>query len=261
MDSFWAFFIPAALAALSSPAGGAVSMLVRPSSLLLSIMSGLAGGVLLGAIGFEMVPSALDHANLVEVAVGFLLGVALVYAFDLFVNRGIMAGHKAEQHDQMRRLQRRRGKRGDRVTVLAGATSAEEVVEGLVIGISAAVGGGMGIIIATAIALDNISEALSIGEMVWKGRDRKAKDKRIQILGWTGLIGLSLIASACVGWFTLRSLPADWIGFLTALGAGAIFYLAVTNLLIEAEENQFQQSGGLAAAAGYIAMLLLTDVA
>jgi ZIP family zinc transporter len=75
------------------------------------------------------------------------------------------------------------------------------------------------------------------------------------------LIGLSLITSACVGWFTLRSLPADWIGFVTALGAGAIFYLAVTNLLIEAEENQFQQSGGLAAAAGYIAMLLLTEVA
>jgi zinc transporter ZupT len=41
--------------------------------------------------------------------------------------------------------------------VLAGATSAEEVIEGLVIGTSAAVGGGTGIIIATAIARSTIS--------------------------------------------------------------------------------------------------------
>jgi ZIP family zinc transporter len=248
-------------AALCSPLGGLATIVIRPSSLLLSIMAGLAGGVLLGAIAFEMMPEALELASLLEVSIGFVVGLGAVYGFDLYVHRGEIAGPEASQRSRVQRFHARYKPLGDEVTVLAGATSAEEVIEGIVIGVSATIAGGMGLVVGIAIAIDNISEAMSIGEMVRnrKGEGDDAKRARRKVLGWTSLIGVSLFVSACAGWLLLKALPADWLGFLSAAGAGAIFYLAVTNLLPEAESHQYQQSSGLAAAAGFLAILLLTE--
>jgi zinc transporter, ZIP family len=260
--SLFQFLIIAGGAALCSPLGGLAAILIRPSSLLLSIMAGLAGGVLLGAVSFEMVPEALNNASLLEVGVGFALGLAAVYGFDLFVHRGAIAGPEASQLPKVRRFHKRRKPLGDEVTVLAGATSAEEVIEGIVIGVGAAIAGGMGLVVGIAIAIDNISEAMSIGEMVLDHKgEGKTEQKRgfWKILGWTSLIGVSLFVSALIGWFGLKGLPREWLGFLSAAGAGAIFYLAVTDLLPEAESHQYQQSSGLAAAAGFLGLLVLTE--
>ena len=177
-----------------------------------------------------------------------------------------MAGPNADQASKVRGFHRRHRPRGSKVTVLAGRTSAEELIEGVVIGVSAAISGSMGLVVGLAIALDNISEALTIGEMVRAGKDKRegepesGKARPWRILGWTGLIGLALLAAAAVGWFALRSLPPFWLGSLSAVGAGAIFYLAASNLLPEAESNQYLRSGALAAAAGLLAMLVLTEV-
>jgi zinc transporter ZupT len=41
------------------------------------------------------------------------------------------------------------------------------------------------------------------------------------------------------------------------VGAGGMFYLCVTELVPEAESRQYQQSSALAAAAGFVAIMLL----
>jgi ZIP family zinc transporter len=71
-----------------------------------------------------------------------------------------------EQHAGVKRFHRRHRPRGDEVTVLAGGTSAEELVEGISIGVGAAIKPGLGLLIALAIVIDNLSEALSIGELI-----------------------------------------------------------------------------------------------
>ncbi len=257
--SFLEFFAIALGAALCSPLGGVLAVLLKPSSLLLSIMAGCAAGVLLGAIGFEMIPEALEQSSLLEVAGGFVIGVGLVYGFDLFMNRGLIAGPEAEQRPRVDRIHRKRRPRGDEVTVLAGASTAEELIEGVVIGISASLGGGLGIIVGIAIAIDNISEAMSIGTMIRSGKEGDARSRRWLTLRWTGLIGVSLFVSALVGWFVLKAVPPEWLGLLSAVGAGAVFYLASTELLPEAESHQYQQSGGLAAAAGFLVIMVLSQ--
>ncbi|HZY68686.1 MAG TPA: ZIP family metal transporter, partial [Devosia sp.] len=234
--------------------------------LLLSIFAGLASGVLIGAIGFEMIPQALERAGLLATCVAIGFGVAVVYAFDLYVNRGAMAGPQADQHRKVLAFHRRHKPRGSEVTVLAGATSAEELIEGVVIGVSAAISGGMGLVVGLAIAFDNISEALTIGTMIREGRDTtpgktaEGKAGNWKVLGWTGLIGLSLAVSALAGWFLLRGLPPFWLGALSGLGAGAILYLTVSDLLPEAEMHQYRHSGAIAACFGLVAMLVLTEL-
>ena len=78
----------AGAAALASPGGGALSLVIQPSTLLLSIAVGLASGLLLGTISFEMVPEALKQTPLLLVIMSFVVGFALVYALDLYIHRG-----------------------------------------------------------------------------------------------------------------------------------------------------------------------------
>jgi zinc transporter, ZIP family len=190
---------------------------------------------------------------------GFALGFGAVYGFDLFVHRGSIAGEKAEQYRAVARFHRRHRPRGDQVTVLAGGTSAEELIEGLSIGIGAAITPGLGLLVALAIVIDNFTEALSIGELTW---DRGQGEGRPvwRVLKWTGLIGVSLFSSALAGWFFLRGLPEPALGFLFAVGGGGMFYLTVTDLLPEAEERHFQQSGAIAVGAGFMTIFVLGHI-
>jgi ZIP family zinc transporter len=173
----------AGAAALASVAGGGVALVIRATSLALSLAVGFAGGVLLGAISFEMVPKAREASGIMVTAGAFAGGLALVYALDLFVNRGAVAGEHADQRARVEALHRRRPPRGSGVSVLAGGTSAEELIEGLSIGVGLAVDPGLGLMIGLAVAIDNVSEALSIGELA-----RAESPHRLarRVLGWTG---------------------------------------------------------------------------
>lgn len=243
--------------ALASPLGGALALLRRPSTLSLSIAVGFAAGALLGAFAFEMLPKAAEAASLPVAVVGFVIGFALLYGLDLFVHRGASAGDKATQRDWVRSVQRRRRQRGDDVTVLAGGTSAEELVEGLTIGVSAAADPSLAMIVGLAIVIDNVSESLSIGQLV---REKGGEHQARRIMGWTSLIGVALFASAMAGWFLLRSLQPATLGLLLASGAGAMFYLTMTELVPEAESHQFQQSSAIAAAAGLMVIFTLSNL-
>jgi ZIP family zinc transporter len=256
--AFLSFAVMAIGAAAASPLGGVVALMLRPTTFLLSLVVGFAGGVLLGALSFEMVPRAFELSSPLEVYVGIGAGVLLVWAIDLYINRGMTAGDKAAQSRRVRRYHQRHKPRGSKVAVVAAGTAGEELIEGLVIGVSAAIGGGTGLIVALAIALDNVSEALSIGELTMD--DDSVEHKKRDVLMWTSIIGAALVISAFVGFLLLRGLPAEWQGLLTALGAGAMFYIAIAGLVPEAESHQFQQSGGLATAAGFLAMLVLAQL-
>jgi zinc transporter, ZIP family len=48
----------AGVAAIASPVGGAVALWRRPTSIVMSLALGFAGGVLLATISFEMMPQA-----------------------------------------------------------------------------------------------------------------------------------------------------------------------------------------------------------
>lgn len=156
----------AGAAAAASVAGGLIALWRPPGTLFLSLALGFAGGVLLATVTFEMLPTALERGSLPLVTGGFLLGMLAVYGFDLYVHRGRLAGDKSAERDTVRRFHRRRRPRGDEVTVLAGGTSVEELIEGLSIGVGSAIAPGTGLLIGIAIAIDNLGESLSIGELI-----------------------------------------------------------------------------------------------
>ncbi|HYD86168.1 MAG TPA: ZIP family metal transporter [Vitreimonas sp.] len=243
-------------AALASPAGGFVTLWVRPSTLFLSCVLGFASGVLMGAIAFEMLPSAFEHAGLALAVAGFGAGLAAIYALDLFVHRGFLVGEASEQR---LRLRGGRRARGDEITVLAGGTSIEELVEGLTIGVALAVEPELGLLVALAVGIDNLAEGLSIGELIRNAKNGDGRRAAWRIILWTSTIALALIVSSLVGWFLLRDLPGGMLGLLFGVSAGGIFYLTVTDLVPEAEKHQFQQAPAIAMGAGLMLMFALSS--
>ncbi len=85
----------------------------------------------MATITFEMLPNALKLGSLPLVVSGFVVGFAAIYVFDLIIHRGALVGEKAEQYAKVRRFYRTHRPFGDEVTVLAGGTGAEELIEGL----------------------------------------------------------------------------------------------------------------------------------
>ena len=261
MNDFILVVAVSGVAALMSLGGGRFALRRQPTTLFLSITLGLAGGVLLGAISFEMVPRATELSSMPITIVGFSLGVLMVYAFELLVQRGHTAGIHAAQRHQIRYFHREHPPAGDDVTVLAGGTAAEELIEGLSIGVGVAVEPRLALIVGASIALDNLSEALSIGALIAErdGGPVRSPAARRRVLIWTSAIGGALFGGSVVSWLLLRSVNADLLGLLIAVGAGGMFYLCVTELVPEAELRHYQHSSALAAAIGFATVLALTS--
>lgn len=258
MSDFSTIALIAGAAALASPIGGLLALWRTPTTMFMSCVLGFASGVLLATICFEMLPQARELGSLALAVGGFVLGFALVYGFDLFVHRGQLAGEGAEQRPQVERFYRRRRPHGGEVTVLAGGTSAEELIEGISIGVGAAIQPGLGVLIALAIVIDNLGEALGIGEIIRSEPTDDRGGQARRVLGWTGLIGVALFASAMVGWFFLRGLPDPVLGLLFGAGAGGMFYLTITDLVPQADRHQYQQSAALAMGTGFMAIFVLS---
>jgi ZIP family zinc transporter len=260
MDDFLLVVAVSGFAALMSLVGGWWALHRRPTTLFLSVTLGLAGGVLLGAIAFEMIPRSLALSSTLIAVTGFAGGVGAMYGFEMLVYRGHTAGIHAAQRRQILHYRRLNPPAGDDVTVLAGGTAAEELIEGLSIGVGVAIQPGLALIVAASVALDNVAEALSIGALVAE-KDRgpvRTTAARRRVLRWTGAIAGALFASSVISWLVLRRVSEDVLGLLIAVGAGGMFYLSVTELVPEAELRHYRQSSAVAAAVGFCAILALS---
>ena len=240
---------------MASPLGGWLGSQFRAGTLFLSIAAGMAGGVLLGTFAFQMLPEAAAAAGKPTTIGGFVAGFLIVYAVDLYLNRGFMAGEGSDEWHKLSRLHRRHRARGSQVTLLAGGTAIEELIEGLSIGVGLAVDPTLGVMIGAAIVLDNLVEGICIAEII-----RAERPDRVYrpIFAWTGLIGLALFSSAAAGWLVLRDMADVVMGTLLAIGAGGMFYLVVTDLLPRSAKTQYQQSAALAGLTGFLLIFALS---
>jgi ZIP family zinc transporter len=85
------------------------------------------------------------------------------------------------------------------------------------------------VLLAVAVVIDNLSEGLSIGELV-RGKQDQRRPAEL-ILGWTGAIAVAVLGSTLIGCRFLRGLAPEVISFLFALGAGGMSCLTITDLV------------------------------
>lgn len=255
-DELFLVLVSSGAAAVASVVGGLIALMHRSSSLVTSLAFGFASGALAGTVTLEMIPTALGLGTLTIVVVGFVAGMIALYAFDLLIHGGRIVGEHADQRRIVQRYHRRR-RAASQVVVLAGGTSIEELVEGLAIGVGGAIEPSLALVVALAIGVDNLSEGMSVGELIRGETPDRSRALR-RVIEWTGTIGLALFVSSIVGWLVFRGIPGAVLSALLAAGAGAMLYLTLSSLVPEGEARQYQRSATLASGASFALILVLS---
>ena len=219
--------------------GGVAAAYRPPGKKAVSGIQHFAAGVVFAVVAAELLPDVKKQHAPAEMAVSFALGVA------------VMLGLRA----LAQRLESRPSG-GSLPWGLLGAVGIDVLVDGLILGVGFAVGGGAGFLLAVALGVELLSLGLATAaETVEKSGGRKGQTI-------AAVVGLAVVfaAGAIGGGTVLRGVSAEWLAMVLSFGCAALLYLVTEELLVEAHEGP--ESPGIAALffLGFLVIFLLDMV-
>ncbi|MFF3455909.1 ZIP family metal transporter [Streptomyces sp. NPDC002730] len=212
------------------------------------LVLGLVGGLMLGVVGLDLLPEALEAAGnkVFGVPQGLLLFVG-----------GFLAAHLVERLLAVR--QAAHGADEDERVPQVGLTAAAAMVghslmDGVAIGAAFQVGGGMGAAVALAVIAHDFADGFNTYTITsLYGNTRR---KAIAMLVADALAPIVGAASTL-----LFTLPAELLGSYLGFFGGALLYLAAAEILPEAHHTHPARSTLLCTAGGVGFIWLLVGLA
>lgn len=193
-----------------STMGGGIAAIRWPARL--ELLMAVAGGVVLGAAVFDLIPEAVDHAQESGVATWLPYGVAVLGYFTFRVME-----RRLHQHDHSH---------GPNRMGVAGAAgfTVHSFFDGLAIGLGFHLSDGVGVIVALAVIGHDFSDGLNtVSYLIAHGHDRARQ--------WRWLIACASapLAGALVG--GLVPVPDEVFPIALGFFSGVFVYAATSNLL------------------------------
>lgn len=260
MNLLWEVVCITALAGMGGTGlGGVVSCLFRKdSSRTVSLLLSFAGGVMTAVVCFDLLAQAVapegttDHAYLVLTAVGVMLGYAVIYLLNAWIDKGTNheVAHIDESHpktaDSLEELihadhyqvHEQGGQSYGSLflagLVMAAAIALHNVPEGMVIGASFATAAQQavlsrgGIVMAVVIGLHNVPEGMAVAVPLISGGMKKF---RAAVL--TAITGAPTVLGAILGLY-LGTMGPDMLSLSLSFASGAMLYVVFGELMPEA---------------------------
>ncbi|MFJ7586344.1 ZIP family metal transporter [Streptomyces sp. NPDC097617] len=188
------------------------------------LVLGLAGGLMLGVVGLDLLPEAL-HAAGDEV-----FGVPL--ALLLFVG-GFLVGHVVERLLAVRQAAHgaEDGARVPQVGLTAAAAMVgHSLADGVALGAAFQVGGGMGVAVALAVITHDFADGFNTYTLT----SLYGNDRRKALLMLYADAVAPVVGAASTLLFTL---PEEPLGAYLGFFAGVLLYLAAAEILPEAHHK------------------------
>ena len=230
---------------MSTPLGGwIVTAFPRLSSRWLSIILGMAAGIMLTVVITELMPSSVRTAG----PRIFLVGVAIGWAF--MVLTSYVVRRVSGDHDDGSAISHFRNM-GWFITI---AMALHDLPEGIAIGAGDAVHRELGAIIALAIAIHNIPEGMGIAAPL-----RLAGVSKSHILAITFFTGLVTPVGTFIS-LAFVHVSNQFLSLSLAFAAGAMLYVVAKNIL----PASLTENWGLTALGGGFGtgiMLLVSQIA
>lgn len=213
------------------------------------LVLGLAGGLMLGVVGLDLLPEALDAAGeeIYGVPAALLLFVAGFLLAHL-VERLLaarQAAHGAEEVD---------GRAPEVGLTAAAAMVGHSAMDGVAIGAAFQVGGGMG----TAVALAVIAHDFADGFNTYTITSLYGNARRRALAMLYADAAAPVVGAACT---TLVTIPEGLLGCYLGLFGGALLYLAAAEILPEAHHEHPARSTLLCTIAGAGFIWLVVGIA
>ncbi|MFG2231937.1 ZIP family metal transporter [Streptomyces sp. NPDC048723] len=212
------------------------------------LVLGLAGGLMLGVVGLDLLPEALHAAG------GEVFGVPL--ALLLFV-AGFLVAHVVERLLAVRQAAHG-GEDGGR-TPQVGLTAAAAMVghslaDGVALGAAFQVGGGMGVAVALAVITHDFADGFNTYTLTsLYGNDRR---KALMMLFADAVAPVVGAASTL-----LFTLPEEPLGAYLGFFGGVLLYLASAEILPEAHHKHPALSTLMCTVGGVAGIWLVVGIA
>ena len=224
------------------------ALLQRDSNRVVSLLLSFAAGIMLGVVGFDLIPEAVETGAGVMVAiVAVAAGVAVIYLLNYLIDRNtnpevphIDANHPktADNLDELihsDHFEVHYAHKENKLAlfvaglVMASAIALHNVPEGMTIGASyASNGGALGsaaIVLAVLIGLHNIPEGMAVSVPLISGGMSKVKAVLI-----TSATGIPTVLGALLG-FWLGEIGPMGLAFSLGFASGAMLYVVFGEIL------------------------------
>ncbi|MFC5754728.1 ZIP family metal transporter [Actinomadura rugatobispora] len=239
-----------AVAFLMTLTGGLVAMRVRDRR---HLVLGLAGGLILGIVAFDLVPEALEEsetsllgvpAPMIGFAAGFLL---------LHVVEQSAAIHRAHEGEYAPHVHAHAGP-GKGGLLAACALVGHSFIDGLSIGLGFQAGHDVGVVVALAVIAHDFADGFN----TFTAASLNRADRRPALI----LLAADALAPIAGALATLLvTVPKAVLGPYLGFFAGVLLYLAAAEILPEAHSRHPRVLTLCATACGVLAVFVVVGVA
>ena len=225
----------------------------------------LSAGVVFSVVAVELLPEIQRRALVLDVVLGFALGVGTMLVMDRLLDRIRDDGANPDggRHNDST-LKATSGGAFDSTTPkvdrfpsrfplsLLGAVAFDFLLDGLLLGVGFAAGARIGILLALAEAAEQLSVGVALA-----GELRAARMSSVRILLTVSSLGTLVFVSAVAGATVLSGLRGGAMEIVLSFGAAALLYLVTDELLREAHEERETTAGTAMFFVGFLAFLVI----
>lgn len=228
------------LPVLTMACGAVVAAVRAPGPRMRSGIQHFAAGVVFSVVAVELLPHILRlHNDVLEVAGGFALGVALMLGVERFTGAHEHAREGADA--------------GSGTRAMLVAIGADLTLDGILVGIAFAAGATAGVLLSIALAFELLSLGLALSvELTHAGASR-----RRSIVLPTVLALCTLLGGAILGTTLLTGAPETVLAAVLAFGSAALLFLVTEELLVEAHMAGETSMGTAMFFLGFLLFLVL----
>jgi ZIP family zinc transporter len=221
------------LAASGLMLGASVGWFVPLGRRLVAAIMAFGSGVLIAAIGNEVMEESVARGGLAAAALGMLTGAVVFTALNAVLRRG-GAAHRKRSGDQ----QQVAGRADHSAVAIALGATMDGIPESVLLGLSLLEHGHIGWSLLLAFFISNLPEGLSSAA----GMRRAGRSVAYTFGVWGGLVVVSGLA-ATGGFLVGDLLSPTLLAGGSALAAGAILALLVDTMIPEAFEGTHELAG------------------
>jgi zinc transporter, ZIP family len=232
------------ISALATGLGAVPILLFRSvTHRLRDILLAFTAGIMVSATMFNLIPVALVHSNLMTVAIGILVGTAVLS----------MMEHKLP-HIDLESHRNGEGSFDSKSMLIVTAITLHNLPEGLSVGVSyASENQGLGPLIALAIGLQNAPEGFLVA--LFLTFQKVGKVKAFIIATLTGTVE---IATGLLG-YALTAYVSNLVPYGLAFAAGAMLFIVYKELIPESHGDGNASASTFSFIIGLITMIALIE--